>query len=269
MKKLLFLGFIFCFHTAIAQQQYRYKVNEVDELPIINKIECQIPASLECFTLQLNAHIATNFQYPAEALEKEITGKAYVQFLVDSLGMISKIQVRSMEKSFEEESIRIMKTLPQIVPAKKNGKPVAFSHSFPIVFNLKMEKEPVLERIPPIACEDAAVPPVFIGCRKSKNGKKCFEERLFELITKSKKLYLGDGEKFSGKVSVYFEINKDGIISNAIAVTTFPEAKKAVENYLTSKEVILEPAKNKEQLPIDSYFKTDFNLLAVGRTSNR
>ncbi len=268
MNKILLLGFLLCFHISFAQSKI-YKSNEVDIYPIINSELCKNPDTESCFTLQLMSYVTSNLKYPEEAREKGTTGKAYVQFVVDTLGMVSNIKARSLENSFKEEAIRIVKALPKMVPAQKDGRAVNISHSFPIVFNPNIETSPTAEPEPLIACENAPIPAVFSTCKRAKDQKRCLEDKLFDIVTKSKKLHLADGQKFSGKVTVYFEINTDGSLSNAIAVTTFPEAKKAVEKYLAENEVVLEPAKNENNEPIPSHFKTELNVLAVGRSRSK
>ncbi|WP_299488374.1 energy transducer TonB [uncultured Allomuricauda sp.] len=267
MNKLLLLGCLLCFQISLAQSKI-YKSNEVDTYPIISNDICKNLETESCFTLQLMSHVSTNLKYPEEALEKGTTGKAYVQFIVDSLGTVSDIKARSLEQSFIEEAIRVVNTLPKMVPAQKDGRAVSVSHSFPMVFTIDIETAPTEEREPLIACEKAPFPAIFLKCKRAKDQKRCLEDKLFEIITKSKRLHLGDGEKFSGRVRVYFEISTDGSISNAVAVTTFPEAKTAVEKYLMENEVVLEPAKNENNEPIPSHFKAELSVLAVGRVRN-
>ncbi|MEX0316282.1 MAG: TonB family protein [Allomuricauda sp.] len=265
MNKFLLLSCLLSFQISLAQSKI-YKSNEVDSYPIINSDICENPKAESCFTLQLMSYVTDNLQYPKEALEKGTTGKAYVQFVVDTLGMVSDVRARSSEKSFIEEAIRLISTLPKMVPAQKGGSAVSISHSFPMVFNIDVETTPTEEREPLIASEEAPFPAVFVKCKRAKDQKRCLEDKLFEVVTRSKKLHLRGGQQFKGTVRVYFEINPDRSISNAIAVTTFPEAKKAVEEYLTENEIVLEPAKNEDQQPIHSHFKAELTFLAVGRT---
>jgi len=85
---------------------------------------------------ELNKFIRDNLKYPAEALQKNISGLVVVQFTVDKAGNVldPKI-VKSLGAGTDEEAIRLVKMMPPFSPAKQNGRLVTFRYTLPILFN--------------------------------------------------------------------------------------------------------------------------------------
>jgi len=88
----------------------------------------------ECFNEKVQEHIKKNFKYPASALEMGITGRVYLQFVIDSKGHVSNIQKRGPDKLLEKEAVRIIASLPKVKPGEQRGKPVSVKYSIPINF---------------------------------------------------------------------------------------------------------------------------------------
>jgi TonB family protein len=83
--------------------------------------------------------VAENLRYPLEARQKHITGKVFVQFVVEKDGRIlheNVIVVRSAHTSLDEEAIRVLLLTSPWQPGSKNGEPVRARKTFPITFNL-------------------------------------------------------------------------------------------------------------------------------------
>lgn len=87
-----------------------------------------------CFQQKIQEHINKEFTYPAGALELGITGRVFVQFVIDSKGYIGGIRMRGPDRSLEREAERIVATLPQMIPGKQRGKAVSVPYSIPINF---------------------------------------------------------------------------------------------------------------------------------------
>ncbi|WP_318309407.1 energy transducer TonB [Flagellimonas crocea] len=88
----------------------------------------------ECFNQKVQEHIKTNFSYPPAALEMGITGRVYVQFVIDSNGKVGGIEKRGPDKLLEKEAERIIASLPKVKPGQQRGKPVSVKYSIPINF---------------------------------------------------------------------------------------------------------------------------------------
>ena len=74
-------------------------------------------------------------EYPKEAYEKGIEGRVICSFVVNSDGSISNIQIlRGVEKSLNNEAVRIISKMPDWVPGKIDGHNVPVRVIHPIVF---------------------------------------------------------------------------------------------------------------------------------------
>jgi TonB family protein len=96
-------------------------------------------------------YIAKTVKYPENAVKKGATAKVFVQFVVNKKGLIEDAKViRSSAntltaeheaiaydpKEFEEESLRVVRSLPLFTPGLQDGNPVNVSMILPINFKL-------------------------------------------------------------------------------------------------------------------------------------
>jgi TonB family protein len=96
----------------------------------------------------MNEFIRENLKYPAEALKNKTEGLVVAQFVVDRNGKISDPTiVKSLGSEFDEETLRLVKSFPDLVPAKQNGKPVELRYTLPIRFGLN-PKSPATGNVP-------------------------------------------------------------------------------------------------------------------------
>ena len=87
--------------------------------------------------LGLMKYIQKNVKYPAIAKEYNITGKVYISFIVDKTGSVTNIKVvRGVDKSLDDEAVRVIKSLPKYKPGKQRGKAVRVMFTVPIRFTL-------------------------------------------------------------------------------------------------------------------------------------
>jgi len=67
----------------------------------------------------LNANIV----YPPQAAQDKVEGKVVVQFTVKKTGKIDDVKVlRSVRKDLDDEAVRVVKMMPDFIPAKQKGK---------------------------------------------------------------------------------------------------------------------------------------------------
>lgn len=90
-----------------------------------------------CFSKKVQEHIKKNFKYPPAALEMRISGRVYVQFVIDSQGRVRNIEKRGPDRLLEKEATRIIAALPTVKPGIQRGKPVKVKYSIPINFVLQ------------------------------------------------------------------------------------------------------------------------------------
>jgi periplasmic protein TonB len=79
-----------------------------------------------------------NIRYPQQALETDIQGTVYVQFVVDTKGNITDVKVlRGIGGGCDEEAERVIKMMPQWHAGKQNGRSVRVLFTMPVVFRLQ------------------------------------------------------------------------------------------------------------------------------------
>jgi len=87
----------------------------------------------EYFSKRIADIVSENFN---KSLYLNLKGRQRVntQFKIDKDGKIIDIKARAPHKKMEEEAIRVIKLLPQFIPAKQRGKPIKVVYSLPIIF---------------------------------------------------------------------------------------------------------------------------------------
>ena len=79
-----------------------------------------------------------NIKYPKEAIEANITGKVFVQFVIEKDGSITNAKIaRSASTLLDAEALRIVNNMPQWIPGKQRGKVVRVAYTLPISFSLE------------------------------------------------------------------------------------------------------------------------------------
>lgn len=87
--------------------------------------------------------LAQNIQYPANAAKNDIEGRVVLQFVVEKDGQIGEVKVvRSVDPEIDAEAVRVVKLMPNFIPGRQEGKPVAVWYTIPISFKLQGDPEP-------------------------------------------------------------------------------------------------------------------------------
>ena len=60
-----------------------------------------------------------------------------VIFKIDKEGNVVDVRSRATNPALEEEAIRVIKTLPKMIPGKHNGKHVNVPYNLPIIFQVQ------------------------------------------------------------------------------------------------------------------------------------
>jgi len=83
-------------------------------------------------------YIYLNFKYPKNTIDNNITGKVYVEFVVNEFGKVVEVRVlRGLDESSTKEAIRVVSSLPEWKPGKQDGNPVRVKFVVPIVLSLE------------------------------------------------------------------------------------------------------------------------------------
>ena len=78
-----------------------------------------------------------NLRYPTPAVNANVMGKVYMQFVVGQDGNISKVDVlKGIGFGCDEEAQRVVKLMPKWSPGRQSGRAVAVRFTLPISFQL-------------------------------------------------------------------------------------------------------------------------------------
>ena len=89
-------------------------------------------------TMAMMKFIKDQLTYPIEAQTHNVTGTVFVQFGVNENGETTNYKIlRDVEKSLDDEAIRIVQIMPKWNPALNNGKPAYSEFCIPIKFALQ------------------------------------------------------------------------------------------------------------------------------------
>ena len=85
----------------------------------------------------LGKYLQKNLKYPAAAQRANVSGKVYVQFVVNTDGSIQNVDViKSVGFGCDEEAVRVIKSVPRWTPGKQSGRAVRSRFTIPINFQL-------------------------------------------------------------------------------------------------------------------------------------
>jgi periplasmic protein TonB len=125
--------FIFFLSGVSAQEKKENKPNadgvyyEVDVMP-------EFPGG----TTALMDFIVKNTKYPEQAKKDSITGKVFVQFVINEAGKVGNAKVlKSANPLLDAEALRVINTMPAWTPGKNKGVVVKVAFTLPIMFALK------------------------------------------------------------------------------------------------------------------------------------
>jgi len=86
----------------------------------------------------LNKFLADNIKYPTMAREKNVQGTVYASILVDELGNIVDVSFpKPLGSGLEEEVLRVIRAMPDLIPAEDHSKPVKTKYVLPVKFKLQ------------------------------------------------------------------------------------------------------------------------------------
>ena len=132
LVSILLIGLIFSSvsyaqnKNEVAGENAEYAFEELDEKP-------EFPDG----NVGLGKYLSENIKYPKKAVKKNITGKVFVQFVIDKTGKVIDVTVpRGVDKSLDKEAVRVVKSMPNWKPGMKDGVPVKVRYTIPINFKL-------------------------------------------------------------------------------------------------------------------------------------
>lgn len=123
--------------TIVEEVEFTVEEEEVEEVveEIFEVVE--EPAAPEGGYKEFYAYVSKNMKYPRRAMDIGVSGKVYVQFIVDKDGTITNATtVRGIGYGCDEEAVKVLMGAPKWKPGKQRGRPVKQRMIMPIVFKL-------------------------------------------------------------------------------------------------------------------------------------
>ncbi|MDR2039861.1 MAG: energy transducer TonB [Bacteroidales bacterium] len=104
------------------------KLVNVDENPLFNDKPAEVG---------FREYIVNHTIYMVSAMEDGITGRVFVEFLIEKDGSVSNVKiVGSLDPVLDAEALRVVNSSPSWTPGKIDGKPVRISYTLPFKFSL-------------------------------------------------------------------------------------------------------------------------------------
>jgi len=111
------------------------KIKKLDNDTIYNVVEVapEFPGGMD----QMAKYLSENIKYPEEAKDKGISGRVFINFVIEKDGSVTEVKVmRSVDPIVDNEAVRVVKSMPKWKPGMQKGKPVRVSYVLPINFKL-------------------------------------------------------------------------------------------------------------------------------------
>ncbi len=119
------------FTNHIMEAEVERLENEIYDFP---EIEAKFPGGPD----SLYKWMQNNIQYPFEAKEQGISGNVFVEFIIEKNGDLTNIKIlRSPHELLSKESIRLIESMPNWIPAQNKNYLVRMRYRFPISFRLE------------------------------------------------------------------------------------------------------------------------------------
>ncbi|MBL0913779.1 MAG: energy transducer TonB [Bacteroidia bacterium] len=114
----------------------------VEELPVFPGCEeAKAGDRITCLSEKAEAFVIREMHYPTRAMQEKKEGVVYISFLINNEGKTDKVRLSRASETpgygFEEEALRVVALLPQMVPAKQGGKPVGLTYTMAVPFKLR------------------------------------------------------------------------------------------------------------------------------------
>lgn len=117
-----------------------YNILSVEEVPVFPGCErvSGNEARRECMSEKVNRIVGRTFDANLGS-ELGLSGlyKIYVSFKIQADGSVAVIGARGPHPKLEEEAIRVVNTLPDMIPGKQAGIPVGVTYSLPITLRVE------------------------------------------------------------------------------------------------------------------------------------
>ena len=128
-------------YTTLSEVVIRGYVRKADDSgKVYDFVSLQSQPSFPGGMEKFYSYIQKNVRYPKNAQERNIQGKVFLSFVVETDGTLTEIKVeRKVSEDIDEEALRLIKESPKWIPGIQDGKKVRVKYNIPISFALSDE----------------------------------------------------------------------------------------------------------------------------------
>ena len=107
---------------------------DAEEIMIFAETQPSFPGGIDAFYRYLGETV----EYPKPAIRRGVSGKVFVEFVVDKDGSLSQLRVaKGIGAGCDEEALRVIRNSPRWNPGKQRGRAVRVRMVVPITFKLQ------------------------------------------------------------------------------------------------------------------------------------
>lgn len=130
----LFAGALTLVSWTSQQQKVPQKVLKT---PVAVSDETEKPAEYKGGMNALMTYMVTNVKYPAAAAKNKISGNVITSFVITETGKVTDVKiVKGVDADLDAEAKRVVESMPDWIPAEKEGKKVKSEMVLPVSFQL-------------------------------------------------------------------------------------------------------------------------------------
>ena len=189
------------------------KINKADADTIFDVVEVapEFPGGMD----QMAKYLSENIKYPEEAKDKGISGRVYIEFVIEKDGAVSNVKVmKSIGGGCDEEGVRVVNAMPKWKPGMQKGKPVRVHYVLPIFFKLD-DSATTAKKTDEKIYDTPETMPEYPG------GMEAMIKYMQENITVPEK-YMDMDVKATYRVMVSFVVEADGSVTDVKTVKPEP-----------------------------------------------
>lgn len=87
---------------------------------------------------EMYKYLSKNIRYPGAASRANIQGRVFLQFVVNTDGSITDVEVvKGVGFGCDEEAVRVVKSMPKWKPGRQSGRAVRVKYTLPVNFQLE------------------------------------------------------------------------------------------------------------------------------------
>jgi hypothetical protein len=195
----------------------------------------------DCFSVMVQKHFAANFNAAITNKLGLKPGKkrVFIGFKVDTKGFVIGLKVRAPHPEIKAEVIRVMKTLPKMLPGQKDGKDVVVRFTTPFTLLIDgiptsdTKKSKTTSFASSVNFTDIEKAPTFPGC--DSGDKDCFSKMVQKHFSRyfdsdlPNNLGLSAGRK---RVFVGFKVNAIGDVFGVRVIAPHVKIEEEVQRVM-------------------------------------